>query len=66
MKKKELQDYRKKSAPELEKELKERGEKISKLRFGLGASNIQDIKAVKLFKKDIAQILTIIKEKDLA
>ena len=65
MKKKDLQEYRKKSISELEKALSERGEKISKLRFKLGAGNIQDIKAVKMLKKETAQLFTIIKEKDL-
>lgn len=50
---------------ELEKALGERGEKISKLRFGLGAGNAEDTKAVKIMKKDIAQIFTIIKEKNI-
>ncbi|MBD3282206.1 MAG: 50S ribosomal protein L29 [Candidatus Portnoybacteria bacterium] len=61
MKTKEL---RQKSQKELHKILRELREKLRDLRFNLASGKVKDIKAVHQTKKDIARILTLLKEKN--
>lgn len=57
MKAKEL---RKKSESELQKILKEKREKLQKLRFDLSAGKLKNFQEIKQTKRDIARILTIL------
>ncbi len=61
MKLKEFKNFKTKPLPELEKELKAREEKISQLRFDLAAGKVKNIREIRHLRKDIAQILTLIK-----
>ncbi len=56
-------DLRKKTKNELQSLLREKREKLVKLRFDLTAGKVKNIKEISLTKKDIARILTILKEK---
>jgi large subunit ribosomal protein L29 len=48
---------------ELGSNLLERKEKLRQLRFDIVAGQVDDMKEIKKVKKEIAQILTIIREK---
>ncbi len=61
MKIKEFKNFKTKPVPELQKELKAREEKLSQLRFDLSAGKVKNIREIRHIKKDIAQILTLIK-----
>ncbi|MCL4403972.1 50S ribosomal protein L29 [Patescibacteria group bacterium] len=61
MKVKEFKNFKTKSAPELQKELVAREEKLAQLRFDLAAGKVKNIREIRHIKKDIAQILTLIK-----
>lgn len=61
MKVKEFKNFKTKSAPELQKELESREEKLAQLRFDLAAGKVKNIREIRHIKKDIAQILTLIK-----
>lgn len=60
MKAKEL---RKKAKEELEKMLIEKRKRLLQLRFDLKAGKVKNIREIRETKKDIARILTILKEK---
>lgn len=60
MKAKEL---RKKAKEELEKMLIEKKKRLLQLRFDLKAGKVKNIREIRETKKDIARILTILKEK---
>jgi large subunit ribosomal protein L29 len=55
-------ELRKKSKEELEKILKEKRERLQKLRFDLSLGKLKNVREIRQTKKDIARILTIIKE----
>ena len=61
MKAKEL---REKSIEELLKMEKELREKLRNLRFELASGKIKNVREIRATKKDIARILTVIKEKN--
>lgn len=61
MKAKEL---REKNIDELKKMLFEKREKTRKLRFDIAAKQVKDTREIRHEKKDIARILTLIKEKN--
>ncbi len=61
MKLKEFKNFKTKPLPELEKELKAREEKLSQLRFDLAAGKVKNIREIRHLRKDISQILTLIK-----
>lgn len=63
MKAKEL---RKKTKEELENLLKELYEKKASLRFGLSTGKVKNLKEYRTVKKNIARILTILKENSYA
>ena len=63
MKAKEL---RKKTEKELEKILKENREKLEKMKIDLSLRKLKNVKEIKMVKKDIARILTILNEKKYA
>ena len=63
MKKKEIDQLKNKPTVELEKELKDRKERLSKLNFDLTTGKVKNIKDIQETKKDIARILTVINKK---
>ena len=63
MKKKQLQELREKTDHNLQKELKNEKAKLSDLRFDLSLGKVTKIKTIKKIKENVAQILTILREK---
>lgn len=49
----------------LNKELKDRYAKLRDLRFDLGFGKVSNLKSVRAIKKEIAQILTVSKQKSI-
>ncbi|HOK00522.1 MAG TPA: 50S ribosomal protein L29 [Candidatus Pacearchaeota archaeon] len=62
MKAKELKN---KTPDELKQLLKEKREKLYQFKVDLSAGKVKDIREIRLIKKDIARILTILKEKNI-
>jgi large subunit ribosomal protein L29 len=60
MKTKELQQ---KSKSELQKILADSREKLRQLRFNLAAGKVKNVREVRKIKKDIAKVLTLLKQK---
>lgn len=56
-----IQDLRKKTATELDKELSEKGLALHNFKFG-SVGKSKNTKAGKNLRKEIAQILTVLKE----
>lgn len=59
-----LAETRSKDLPELKKDLLEEKRQLLRLRLEIASGKIKNIKAVKVKRRDIAQLLTIIKEKE--
>jgi large subunit ribosomal protein L29 len=57
------EDLRKKKKEELEKMLKEQREKLAKLKFDLSLGKLKNVREIRETKKDIARILTLLKQK---
>ncbi|OIO45735.1 MAG: 50S ribosomal protein L29 [Candidatus Nealsonbacteria bacterium CG_4_10_14_0_8_um_filter_35_10] len=55
------EELKKKSKTDLEKLLKEKGERLRTLRFGLASGKIKNTREIRETKKDIARILTVIR-----
>ena len=55
-------ELRKKDKKELEKIVQELTKKLSDLRFKFSSGKLKNVKEVKNIKKEIARILTILKE----
>jgi ribosomal protein L29 len=62
MKRKEIQQLKTKSLPELQKDLADYREKLRSLQFDLAQGKVKNIKEIKETKKIIARILTIINQ----
>lgn len=62
MKKKQLEELKNKSLPELQKNLVDYRERLRKLRFDLAQGKVKNIREIKDIKKIIARILTIINQ----
>ncbi len=58
-----IAELRKKSKEELQKILIDNRERLRQLRFDLSAGKVKNVKEVRTVKKEIAQILTLLKEK---
>ena len=58
----DIKDLRKKTTAELEKELGEKATALSNFKFGASGSKVKNVKEGRGLKKDIARILTILKE----
>jgi len=56
-------EIRQKSQKELQKLLQDNREKLRQLRFDLMAGKVKNVREIRMIKKDIARILTIIKSK---
>jgi ribosomal protein L29 len=65
MKKKELTDIKVKKSEELIGLVKDKKLKLSKVQVEIKAGKEKNLKKIKNLKKDIAQILTIAKEKEI-
>jgi len=61
MKKRELQNFKTKPEAELKKDLGLQREKLENLSFDLAAGKVKNIREIRHLKKDIAQILTLLK-----
>jgi len=66
MKKKDLEDLRKSDVATLEKEVEKRRLERSKLVLELRSGKKKNPKKTRVLKREIAQILTVIREKKLA
>lgn len=66
MKKKELQEIKAKSVADLTKLANTKRVEIDKALLEIGVQKEKNLKKAKITKKDLAQILTLIKEKELA
>ncbi|HBG81327.1 TPA: 50S ribosomal protein L29 [candidate division CPR2 bacterium] len=55
-----------KNDKQLDKELNDLYKNLRDFRFGMVAREIKNVKAIKNVKKDIARILTLKKERDIA
>lgn len=56
-------ELRKKPKKELQRTILDLQEKIRELRFNLASGKVKNIKEIRRIRKDIARILTILKEK---
>lgn len=63
MKKKNFQEIKDKPTAELRKDLAEYRERLRVLKFDLAAGKVKNIREIRVVKKSIAQILTILKVK---
>lgn len=59
------QDFIKKSDKDLQKLLIEKRAALQNFRFGVTGSNVANVKEGKTLKKDIARIMTALKQKEL-
>lgn len=66
MKKKEMNEVKAKDIKEMEKILSEKKTDIMKTRAQIVASKEKNLKKIKMAKRDISQISTIIREKQIA
>lgn len=57
-----IKEIREKNVEELKKLLSEKREAVRKLRFDVAAKQVKDIREIRNSKRDIARILTILKE----
>ena len=60
-----INDIRKMSSPDLEKELGELKSELFKLRFQLATNGLDNPMKIKATKKDIAKIKTVLREREL-
>lgn len=65
MKKSKLAEERSKELVELKKELSQMQQQLARLRLEVVSGKIKNRRAGKSLKKDIAQLLTLIKEKEV-
>ena len=65
MTKKELNEIREKSLPELDTELKEKKSELFNLRFQLATGQLENSSAIKRCKREIAQVKTVIRQREL-
>jgi len=64
MKKKDLQEWRKKKKEEVQKELGEERKRLAMLREDLSMGKVKNIREARSLRKSIAQLETIIKESE--
>lgn len=56
-------EIRQKTKDELIKSVKEMREKLRALRFDLASGKVKNVREIRQIRKDVARILTILKEK---
>jgi large subunit ribosomal protein L29 len=59
-----IQELRQKSKTELQKLLEEKRARLTQVCFDLAAGKIKNVREIREIKKDIARILTLLKEKE--
>lgn len=64
MKKKEFQEYKNKTVPELRRSLNAFVVELGQLRFDLAGGKVKNIREIRKIKKDVARLLTIIRQKE--
>jgi len=57
-----LPELRQKSKTELQKLLQDNRERLRQLRFDLAAGKVKNVREIRKIKKEIAQILTLLKQ----
>lgn len=57
-----ISEFREKSEKELEKILSEKRKKLQEVRFNLSSGRVKNTKEARNLRKEIARILTILKE----
>lgn len=57
----ELEQLRKRTKEELQKILQDNREKLRQLRFDLAAGKVKNVREIRKVRKEIAQILTLLK-----
>jgi len=60
---KKIIELRQKTKSELEKLLQDNQERLRSLRFDLVSGKVKNVREIRKIKKDIARILTLIKQK---
>jgi len=55
-----IKEIREKSENELKKDLVERRNKLAKMRFDISAKQVKNHREIRITKKDIARILTVL------
>ena len=58
-----IAELRQKPKPELQKTLQDNREKLRQMRFDLVSGKIKNVREIRKIKKDIARILTLLKQK---
>ena len=56
-----ISELRRKSKLELKKLLEDNGEKLRQLRFDLSAGKVKNVREIRRIKREIAQILTLLR-----
>ena len=59
-----IEELRKKNKPELEKSIEDLRKKLSDFRFRFSSNKLKNVKEIEIARKDIARMMTIIKEKN--
>ena len=57
-----IQELRQKSKTELQKMLQDSRERLRQLRFDLTAGKVKNVREIRKIKKEIARILTLLKQ----
>ena len=57
-----IKEIREKSENELKKDLVERRNKLAKMRFDISAKQVKNHRDIRITKKDIARILTLLRQ----
>jgi large subunit ribosomal protein L29 len=58
-----IKELRQKSIDELKNIVSEKREKLRQLRFDLAAGKVKNVREIRKIRRDIARILTVLKEK---
>lgn len=57
-----IKELRQKNKAELEKELQDNRERLRQLRFDLASGKVKNVREIRRIKKEIARILTLLKQ----
>ena len=58
----ETEELKQKSKAELQKMLQEQRERLRNLRFDLASGKVKNVREIRVLRKEIARILTILKQ----
>jgi large subunit ribosomal protein L29 len=59
-----IADFRKKSDKDLQKLLKDKRDEVRSMRFKVVAQEVKNHQLLKLYRRDIAKVLTILRERN--